>query len=361
MSTGSQDSDNRHDFGSFARPSFHVGPPYTSLLEESPGVPSTKEALEFNCVLAAAAAKGDAQEVQWLLDHTPAGYSPHLPQGAILALFASIIHGQHAVCQLLLEWFNPDKEPMELPMCTFCWSDGGSMSRADVSLLGLAYEWRTIQGQTTQKQPGHYRQFHSQDRKLPSTQYLGLLRLLLEFNASPAKGAQGLFQAVAYSADTAAIHLLLQHEMDANAPSSDGNTLLHFLVMGPNGKWGSVPDDFAQARIRQVEAAVSLLIQKGASPLARNNQQKTPVDVCHPKFPRIKALLLDALQPRGLTVQQHVSTGLAVCSICMDRPSVMVLVPCGHLCICQECSHHAQQRCPICRTTTTNMVRTYVS
>ena len=209
--------------------------------------------------------------------------------------------------------------------------------------------------------PGHHRQFSTQDRKLPSTQYLGLLRLLLEFNASPAKGAQGLFQAVAYSADTATIYLLLQHGLDANAPLSDGNTLLHLLVMGPDGSWKSVTDDFAQARIRQVEAAVRLLIQKGASPLARNNQQKTPVDVCHPNFPSIKALLLDALQPRGPRVQQHVSTGLAVCSICMDRPSIMVLVPCGHLCICQECSHHAQQRCPICRTATTNMVRTYVS
>ncbi len=244
-------------------------------------------------------------------------------------------------------------------MCTFSWSYGES--RADVSLLGLAYEWRTIQGQKKHEQPGHYRQFSRQDYKLPSTQYLGLLRLLLEFNASPAQGAQGLFQAVAHSADTAAIHLLLQHGLDANAPLSDGNTLLHLLVMGPDESWGSVKDDLVKARSRQIEVAVRVLIEKGASPLARNNQQKSPVNVCFPRFPSIKALLLDALQPRGPVVQQHVSTGLAVCSICMDRPSTMVLVPCGHLCICQECSHHAQQRCPICRTATTNMVRTYVS
>lgn len=99
-----------------------------------------------------------------------------------------------------------------------------------------------------------------------------------------------------------------------------------------------------------------------ASPLARNNQQKTPV-VCSPRFPSIEALLLDALHVRQLMVQQHVSTGLAVCSICMDcgRPSIMVLVPCGHVCICQKCSHHAQHSCPICLTATTNMVRTNVS
>ena len=346
-------------FGSFARSSFGVGRPRNPNLSSPPETPIIEEALHFNSVLAAAAAQGDAQEVRWLLDHTPAGYSPHLQQGANLALFASIIGGQHAVCQLLLEWCNPNKEPMELPMCT----SGG----VEVSFLGLAYEWRIIQGQDNMhpellpEAPGHYRHLTGRDCKLPSTQYLGLLRLLLEYNASPAKGAQGLFQAVAFSADTAAIRQLLQHGLDANATLPDGNTLLHLLVMGPSAELGNVKDDFAQARSRQIEAAVTFLIEKGASPLARNCQQRTPVDVCFPRFPIIKALLLDALQPRRHIVQQHVSTGLAVCSICMDRPSIMVLVPCGHLCICQECSHHARRSCPICRTATTSMVRTYVS
>ncbi|DBA91145.1 TPA: E3 Ubiquitin ligase [Trebouxia sp. C0004] len=331
---------------------------------ESRGVPISEEAIDFNCVLASAAAKGDAQEVRWLLGHTPAGYSPHLQQGANLALFGSIIGGQHAACQLLLEWCNPNKEPMELPICTFRWMPDttGRVNQEDVSFLGLAYEWCTIQGQKRLEQPGHYRQFNGVDRKLQSPQYLGLLQLLLEFNASPAKGVQGLFQAIALSADTAAIRQLLLHGLDANATLSDGNTLLHLLVMAPDIEWPSADeDDIAQARSRQIEVAVTFLIEKGASPLARNNQQKTPVDVCFPRFPSIKALLLDALQPRRSIGQQRVSTGLAVCSICMDRPSIMVLVPCGHLCICQECSHHARHSCPICRTATTNMVETYVS
>ena len=375
-------------FDSFARPCFHVGPARegsvrpeassfgfgyavcrgatNSLLEESPGVPFAGEALEFTCVLATAAAKGDAQEVQWLVDHTPAGYSPHVQQGANLALFASITAGQHAACQLLLEWCNPNKEPMELPMCTF---SGDGVCRADVSLLGLAYEWRRIQGQKGMGKPGHSRQLTAQDYhasappgyELPLTQYLGLLRLLLEFNASPAKGVEGLFQAVALSSDTTAVHQLLQRGLDANAALSDGNTLLHLLVMGPDtGFFDTHQDKAVQARSRQIEAAVRFLIQKGANPLARNNQWKTPVDVCFPLFSS-KSLLLDALEPRVPVVQQHISTGLAVCSICMHRPSVMVLVPCGHLCICQECSHYAQQRCPICRTATTNIVKTYVS
>lgn len=45
----------------------------------------------------------------------------------------------------------------------------------------------------------------------------------------------------------------------------------------------------------------------------------------------------------------------------MDRPSVMVLVPCGHLCVCHDCSRDAQLRCPICRTSVAQMIRTYAS
>ncbi|KAL0019662.1 hypothetical protein WJX77_012082 [Trebouxia sp. C0004] len=155
----------------------------------------------------------------------------------------------------------------------------GRVNQEDVSFLGLAYEWCTIQGQKRLEQPGHYRQFNGVDRKLQSPQYLGLLQLLLEFNASPAKGVQGLFQAIALSADTAAIRQLLLHGLDANATLSDGNTLLHLLVMAPDIEWPSADeDDIAQARSRQIEVAVTFLIEKGASPLARNNQQKTPVD-----------------------------------------------------------------------------------
>ena len=134
--------------GSFAcRGSFQVGSaPNGLLIRNGDYVPIIEESLEFNCVLAAAAAKGDAQEVGWLLGHTPTGYSPHRQQGANLALFASIIGGQHAACQLLLEWCNPNKEPMELPMCTFMWSPDttSSVKEAIVSFLGIAYEWRTI-------------------------------------------------------------------------------------------------------------------------------------------------------------------------------------------------------------------------
>ena len=188
-----------------------------------------------------------------------------------------------------------------------------------------------------------------------------MLRLLLEYNASPTLGVQGLFQAIALSADVAPIQQLLQHGLDANAALADGSTLLHLLVTGPDYELDVFQTELLQRRSRQIEGAVRTLIDAGASPLVRNGQQKTPLDVCCSQFSNIKASMLDALQPRGPVGQQHAQSAGSICSICMDRPSVMVLVPCGHLCMCQECSLHAQQRCPICRTAVAHMVRTYVS
>lgn len=313
---------------------------------------------EYSCVLAEAAAVGNVQEVQWLMAHAPTGNSAQLPQAGRLALFAAVLGGHHAVCQLVLEWLNPNKGPMELPMCTYEWSPDTTGKR-DISFLGLAYEWRKIQGKQFQALAQHYREYDGEDNA--SWQYLGLLELLLEYQPSLSLGAEGLFQAIAYSADVAAIQLLLQHQLDANAALSDGNTLLHLLV-GLNSKL-VYKTEIIEGRGTQIGPAVRTLLEAGASPLARNNTQKTPLDVCSPYFSSIKTLMQETLQPRGArNASQHRNTsGGATCSICMDRPSVMVLVPCGHLCVCQECCHHAQQRCPICRTTVAQMVRTYAS
>jgi hypothetical protein len=46
------------------------------------------------------------------------------------------------------------------------------------------------------------------------------------------------------------------------------------------------------------------------------------------------------------------------CVVCMDRPLEMVFVPCGHICVCEECSSQIS-RCPICRTRTQMAVKVY--
>ena len=52
------------------------------------------------------------------------------------------------------------------------------------------------------------------------------------------------------------------------------------------------------------------------------------------------------------------------CKICFDAPINTVLVPCGHLCVCLECSKRlvgSSRVCPICRTKIRKVVRTYAA
>ena len=39
------------------------------------------------------------------------------------------------------------------------------------------------------------------------------------------------------------------------------------------------------------------------------------------------------------------------CVICLENPKNVVLSPCNHLCICEDCSAHVVRTCPICRST----------
>lgn len=37
-----------------------------------------------------------------------------------------------------------------------------------------------------------------------------------------------------------------------------------------------------------------------------------------------------------------------LCCICLDQPKSIVLLPCGHICVCEGCGKSVQQ-CPLCR------------
>lgn len=38
------------------------------------------------------------------------------------------------------------------------------------------------------------------------------------------------------------------------------------------------------------------------------------------------------------------------CLICMENPHDVILVPCGHYCLCKECSSRIGGKCPLCRS-----------
>lgn len=53
------------------------------------------------------------------------------------------------------------------------------------------------------------------------------------------------------------------------------------------------------------------------------------------------------------------------CSICMEAPPVMVLIPCGHRCVCETCASAVRAapspRCPLCRAVVSGDQRVYLN
>jgi len=68
-----------------------------------------------------------------------------------------------------------------------------------------------------------------------------------------------------------------------------------------------------------------------------------------PTFEALKLKLRDA----------YAAAAQATCVICCERAPAVVLQPCGHVCLCQECVP-AVQICPMCRTPVAGSMRVYV-
>ena len=60
------------------------------------------------------------------------------------------------------------------------------------------------------------------------------------------------------------------------------------------------------------------------------------------------------------------SNNVCVCVICHDAPSVMAVIPCGHVCLCNACSdvcmtgQNGQPTCPLCRGAMQSVLRIYL-
>jgi len=49
-----------------------------------------------------------------------------------------------------------------------------------------------------------------------------------------------------------------------------------------------------------------------------------------------------------------------MCVVCVTKKSCMVIIPCGHLSLCESCSGQLR-KCPICRGDVTNFIKTFVT
>ena len=50
----------------------------------------------------------------------------------------------------------------------------------------------------------------------------------------------------------------------------------------------------------------------------------------------------------------------SLCCICRDSPKSVLLLPCRHLCVCENCcSHYPMDKCPVCRSTVSQQLKVY--
>lgn len=38
-----------------------------------------------------------------------------------------------------------------------------------------------------------------------------------------------------------------------------------------------------------------------------------------------------------------------VCVVCRQNPREIILLPCGHVCLCEDCADGIHEHCPVCR------------
>jgi len=82
----------------------------------------------------------------------------------------------------------------------------------------------------------------------------------------------------------------------------------------------------------------------------------------HYESRRLLAELKDRRQT-AMADTEMMSSGAALCVICLSQPREVVLLDCGHICVCGDCAAALPlpKLCPICRQPIDRIIPTYVS
>ena len=337
--------------------------------------------LQYVKLLVSAAQQGNAAEVSWFLRNVPAELSDLQPEAFHCALFVAVLRGHHSIAEALLQHQNPDKGPLILPVCSpgisdpSTFGDSGAWKPAgmETSFLALSYGWDSFSGYASKEERAL---LSKRNFSLCSAQFLGMMRLLLEYGVAPASAVHGLLQKLAMTADIAAVNLLQAYNFNlGDCVLSDGETMLHLLVSTKchHSSYqcsGNYPSDSDRRQMQsrfesdmkewQDEAMplLQLLLSTEGSIIKRDDNNKTAMDACLKQYGKFMSAMQNA-RLSAQPVRRNSEAAQAHCVICMDRPPSVVIIPCGHLCVCQPCSGRLQQQCPVCRGAATQMIQTF--
>lgn len=64
---------------------------------------------------------------------------------------------------------------------------------------------------------------------------------------------------------------------------------------------------------------------------------------------------------RQRNVQKNEQPEMQVCVVCCQNHRGIILLPCGHVCLCEDCSERITDFCPVCRTEIETKAVAYIS
>lgn len=114
----------------------------------------------------------------------------------------------------------------------------------------------------------------------------------------------------------------------------------------------------------QLQAAVDAL----RTATARNGVHDRAERHLRERLSESEKIIADLLEQQTSTKSTEHGVPNTECVVCLSEPVQTVLIPCGHLCMCQDCSLAMEKRCseqhpmkcPLCRVTVKSRQRVYL-
>ncbi|BFF99285.1 mitochondrial E3 ubiquitin protein ligase 1 [Drosophila madeirensis] len=135
-------------------------------------------------------------------------------------------------------------------------------------------------------------------------------------------------------------------EVDGNTlrmqPSQEGGLFLTTATKSAivqrfeDAKWTSI------LKITFCGAVSAVLIGLIAKKLYRKRKQQQEEARIHKRLETERRERRARSRPLALSEDQ-------LCVVCVTNPKEIILLPCGHVCLCEDCSPHIATQCPVCR------------
>jgi hypothetical protein len=114
----------------------------------------------------------------------------------------------------------------------------------------------------------------------------------------------------------------------------------------------------ASAAAFSVGAAAVVRAPSGESKAAASSAAAASSSAFSAVLPERKAGAVESKAAVGASPARNGIPDDQCCKVCMDRRINTVLIRCGHMCVCMDCSNQLD-RCPICRSHIDEVIQTY--